>query len=480
MSRSSSVFNKILECPICLELFQIPKMLPCQHTFCLPCITKLYSCSGMTTGILRCPTCQTKHDLNPNQGGRKKVKMGPSPGDLAHILPNNFFVLSVMDLRQSPYTYSISQSASASPMLKQPAPVLTASSSDKTSLSCPECIGNPQWICTDCSIPLCISCLSNHLESPETKGHVVFNLEEDTKQYQYNPTDKAANSLSEPPSSQCQDEYEYAIRGTLEYRFRKPTSSAICPSQDTSDYAEVQVSPTVLSSYVDVQNRKISKRSIFGITRLKNPTLTLRKPINNSDCIRKLVTFDDTPTRVIVAEKVGIYVLFMSANSAIRKLTFTGTEELRFGTAYISVDMVAGRKTPLVYCLQGFDVGNGNGALRYGVQSYSTATGQRHEFMTIGYERQISLVLSDDDNTLITYDADRESLNFYDFHRKSSIRKIKLPALLISLKFSPEIGEVIDIIGDKNGKLLILFNQRPHIFHYPNNGESQTVSYANS
>ena len=43
---------KDLECPICLEIFQLPIVLVCGHTFCRHCIQqqKINSCT--------CPTCR--------------------------------------------------------------------------------------------------------------------------------------------------------------------------------------------------------------------------------------------------------------------------------------------------------------------------------------------------------------------------------------------------------------------------------------
>ena len=41
--------EKILECPICLEQIKNPKMLPCQHSFCLKnCLENLVDGSSST------------------------------------------------------------------------------------------------------------------------------------------------------------------------------------------------------------------------------------------------------------------------------------------------------------------------------------------------------------------------------------------------------------------------------------------------
>jgi hypothetical protein len=41
----SKLLQELLECPICMNLFEIPTCLPCQHTFCKKCIVSL-QCAG--------------------------------------------------------------------------------------------------------------------------------------------------------------------------------------------------------------------------------------------------------------------------------------------------------------------------------------------------------------------------------------------------------------------------------------------------
>ena len=53
--------SKILECPICLQKMSEPKMLPCQHTFCLECTKKV-----ATRNQVQCALCQRKHKLPVN------------------------------------------------------------------------------------------------------------------------------------------------------------------------------------------------------------------------------------------------------------------------------------------------------------------------------------------------------------------------------------------------------------------------------
>ena len=62
MDRKNQDFDKLLECSICLEQIKSPKMLPCQHSFCLePCLESLFQSNrdpleGMNT--VECPLCR--------------------------------------------------------------------------------------------------------------------------------------------------------------------------------------------------------------------------------------------------------------------------------------------------------------------------------------------------------------------------------------------------------------------------------------
>lgn len=37
----NSMFKELLECPICMNTYDNPYVLPCQHTFCKKCIASL-------------------------------------------------------------------------------------------------------------------------------------------------------------------------------------------------------------------------------------------------------------------------------------------------------------------------------------------------------------------------------------------------------------------------------------------------------
>lgn len=68
-----------LNCPICLEKFNIPKKLPCLHTFCEPCIQSYVQASETTedTKFFRCPLCRFKiewSNLSASEWTRSKLQ----------------------------------------------------------------------------------------------------------------------------------------------------------------------------------------------------------------------------------------------------------------------------------------------------------------------------------------------------------------------------------------------------------------------
>lgn len=78
-------FKELAECPVCLDIYDEPKMLPCLHSFCLKCLTK--HGENMKPGdMLACPICRQEFQV-------------PKAGYSA--LQGNFFVNRIKDLYQA-------------------------------------------------------------------------------------------------------------------------------------------------------------------------------------------------------------------------------------------------------------------------------------------------------------------------------------------------------------------------------------------
>lgn len=59
MENNSNQMERLTTCPVCLDKFRTPKLLPCMHTFCLnPCLTNLVDPRARS---LKCPECRREH-----------------------------------------------------------------------------------------------------------------------------------------------------------------------------------------------------------------------------------------------------------------------------------------------------------------------------------------------------------------------------------------------------------------------------------
>ncbi|KAL4216934.1 hypothetical protein ACF0H5_023393 [Mactra antiquata] len=63
---SNSQIQRQVECPICFDQFTTPKVLPCQHTFCLRCLESHHRSNGGGNRVC-CPECRTQHNLPSNR-----------------------------------------------------------------------------------------------------------------------------------------------------------------------------------------------------------------------------------------------------------------------------------------------------------------------------------------------------------------------------------------------------------------------------
>ncbi|KAK7474353.1 hypothetical protein BaRGS_00034401 [Batillaria attramentaria] len=70
-----STVEEYLTCPLCLDTFRSPKLLPCSHTFCEACLKDLVS--NHPSGKFPCPTC------------REEIQV---PQDGVSAFKNNFYI----------------------------------------------------------------------------------------------------------------------------------------------------------------------------------------------------------------------------------------------------------------------------------------------------------------------------------------------------------------------------------------------------
>lgn len=85
MATKNEIEN-LFECPICVEILENPKYLPCLHTFCERCIKLLMETRKST---INCPIC--RYEI-------KKPSLDISAGEWAKLLPKNHQLLTFQDI----------------------------------------------------------------------------------------------------------------------------------------------------------------------------------------------------------------------------------------------------------------------------------------------------------------------------------------------------------------------------------------------
>ncbi|XP_049424532.1 E3 ubiquitin/ISG15 ligase TRIM25 isoform X2 [Epinephelus fuscoguttatus] len=79
-SEQSSVLQEELTCPVCLDLYRDPHLLPCGHNFCKTCLDRLKRQADR--GRFRCPECRDSHRCGTNF--QKNFKLANIADDYRH------------------------------------------------------------------------------------------------------------------------------------------------------------------------------------------------------------------------------------------------------------------------------------------------------------------------------------------------------------------------------------------------------------
>ena len=126
-----------LTCPICYQLFNNPKYLPCHHSYCEQCLEKM-----QVQNKIICPECRKEAAVPP--GGVKD-------------LPNNFFINRMVDEL-----------------------VLKRKVEGEEEVKCDECDEDDPVVayCPECNMFYCQTCNELHKRSKRFRGHGIVPLTE--------------------------------------------------------------------------------------------------------------------------------------------------------------------------------------------------------------------------------------------------------------------------------------------------------------
>ena len=139
MASEDAIVAQRLECSLCFELMQEPKLLSCTHTFCKDCLAKLYQCHRNTDQI-SCPVCRQTTRLQN--------------GDVSRLQTNVPIKAMIGDVQSAKRNCTVCE-----PELKSIATVY----------------------CQMCIEYMCDSCLEPHNKFRKHKDHEVFSVDDINK-----------------------------------------------------------------------------------------------------------------------------------------------------------------------------------------------------------------------------------------------------------------------------------------------------------
>ena len=180
MSREKEALGELTDCPICLESFTDPRLLPCLHSLCCPCLDDHITHSGRN-GQFLCPV------------SRKDLQI-PSAG--AQDFPRNFFMTSCVAIVKNTGTGARSKTGQIPRSEIQSARESKCSNDDGEG-DCTE----PQQFWLVCCEYYCNGCSRMHQKMKYSRSHELVAVEK--------PTDeilRAAMSKAEVPTCQKHSE----------------------------------------------------------------------------------------------------------------------------------------------------------------------------------------------------------------------------------------------------------------------------------
>ena len=149
---ATRTLENIFTCCLCFEPYNttenIPKALPCQHTFCAPCLNKLICAVNENGEEPQCPKCKAGFSV-PREGARK--------------LPTNLSVQQMIELKMHQATPPLDS-------VEKPGVILTHR-------TCEEHAGKHViMVCVECEIEFCIDCMKTLHMSKHSK-HALEDIE---------------------------------------------------------------------------------------------------------------------------------------------------------------------------------------------------------------------------------------------------------------------------------------------------------------
>lgn len=181
-SEQSSVLQEELTCPVCLDLYRDPHLLPCGHNFCKTCLDRLKRQADR--GRFRCPECRDSHRCGTNF--QKNFKLANIADDYRHrrrattlaatALKSRELLTSSLPSQQArsvfavPCDYCPSVAAEASGTSGD-GPSVSQEGGDKQEPAAAAASMFAVKTCLKCEVSMCQEHVKPHLELPAFREH---------------------------------------------------------------------------------------------------------------------------------------------------------------------------------------------------------------------------------------------------------------------------------------------------------------------
>ena len=316
LSKLTESVNKIdckLECPICLESYKEPKLLPCFHVFCKsPCLENLVQ-QGPDGPTLSCPTCR---------------KLVPLPDNGVAGLQTDFHIEHLFEIRES-----LEQIHKAK--------------------KCQNCLTEttPVKYCQQCTKLMCESCVGIHRQWGDFKHHKIVDVRLDDF-----PSSSSMPSLAKSVPTclkhstveakifcetcgvlACSDctlsvhkDHNFSLTDDVLPKYTEQLSSNLKPLQDKLD----EVKQALKAFEARAQEIKNNKTSVESIISLRVEKLHQYLDQRKDQLMRSLESKNDQKLKELAAQRDGVELTCAKLSSC---LEFT-EECLREGRVLASKD----------------------------------------------------------------------------------------------------------------------------------------------
>ncbi|XP_075948555.1 E3 ubiquitin/ISG15 ligase TRIM25 isoform X1 [Anarhichas minor] len=186
-SEQPSVLQEELTCPVCLDLYRDPHLLPCGHNFCKTCLDRLKRQADR--GRFRCPECRDSHRCGTNF--QKNFKLANIADDYRHrrrattaalksreLLPSSLSAQQARSLFAVPCDYCPSVAAEASGISavgegssSSSAATVSQEDDDKQQQAAAAVSMFAVKTCLKCEVSMCQEHVKPHLELPAFREH---------------------------------------------------------------------------------------------------------------------------------------------------------------------------------------------------------------------------------------------------------------------------------------------------------------------